>query len=253
MNAAVAGAFNKGVVMVVAAGNSNADACQYSPASEPTAITVGATTSGDARASYSNYGSCVDLFAPGSSITSAWYTGTGAINTINGTSMASPHVAGIAALALNANPVATPAMVTQFILSNATPNRLTSIGTGSPNKLAYSRASGAPGVVTNQTVAIKNLTGSARKSGKNWQAIATVSVRNINTGAAIANATVSGTFSPGSTVNCLTSSTGSCSVSSAVVSGTTTMVTYTVNGVTGSNLVYDPTQNLAAQITISKP
>jgi aqualysin 1 len=253
VNAAVAGAFNKGVVMVVAAGNSNADACQYSPASEPTAITVGATTSGDARASYSNYGSCVDLFAPGSSITSAWYTGTGAINTINGTSMASPHVAGIAALALNANPVATPAMVTQFILSNATPNRLTSIGTGSPNKLAYSRASGAPGVVTNQTVAIKNLTGSARKSGKNWQAIATVSVRNINTGAAIANATVSGTFSPGSTVNCLTSSTGSCSVSSAVVSGTTTMVTYTVNGVTGSNLVYDPTQNLAAQITISKP
>ena len=253
VNAAVAGAFNKGVVMVVAAGNSNADACQYSPSSEPTAITVGATTSSDARASYSNYGSCVDLFAPGSSITSAWYTSTSAINTISGTSMASPHVAGIAALALNANPLATPAMVTQFILSNATPNRVSSVGTGSPNKLAYSLASGVPGTVTNQTVAVKSLTGSTKKSLKNWQAIATVTVRNVNTGAAIANATVSGTFSPGSTVSCLTTSTGSCSMASALFSSTTALVTYTVNGVAGSNLVYDSTQNAATQITISKP
>jgi subtilisin family serine protease len=104
VNAAVAGAYNKGVTMVVAAGNSNADACNYSPSSEPTAITVGATTNTDARASYSNYGSCLDFFAPGTNITSAWYTGTTATNTISGTSMASPHVAGVVALALQANP-----------------------------------------------------------------------------------------------------------------------------------------------------
>jgi len=102
-------------------------------------------------------------------------------------------------------------------------------------------------------VAVKSLTGSTKKSLKNWQAIATVTVRNVNTGAAIANATVSGTFSPGSTVSCLTTSTGSCSMASALFSSTTALVTYTVNGVAGSNLVYDSTQNAATQITISKP
>src|SRR6185369_6941614 len=97
VNAAVAGAVSKGVTMVVAAGNSSADACNYSPSSEPSALTVGATTSTDARASYSNFGSCVDIFAPGSSITSAWNTSSSATNTISGTSMASPHVTGVAA------------------------------------------------------------------------------------------------------------------------------------------------------------
>lgn len=253
VNAAVAGAYNKGVTMVVAAGNSNADACLYSPSSEPTAITVGATTSSDARASYSNYGTCVDVFAPGSSITSAWYTSTTAINTISGTSMASPHVAGIAALALNANPLATPAAVTQFILSNATPNRLSSLGTGSPNVLAYSLASGAPGVVVSKTVAIKSLAGSAKKSGKNWQAFVTVAVRDINTGAAVPNANVSGSFNPGGNSSCLTTSTGSCSMASGSIAGSTALTSYAVTGVSGTGLIYDATQNAATQITIARP
>ena len=91
INTAVADAVNAGVTMVVAAGNENANACGKSPASEPLAITVGSTTSSDARSGFSNYGSCVDVWAPGSGITSAWSTGDTVINTISGTSMASPR------------------------------------------------------------------------------------------------------------------------------------------------------------------
>ena len=90
-NQAVANAVNKGVVMVVAAGNDNKDACNYSPASEPLAITVGSTDSNDARSSFSNWGVCVDVFAPGSFITSSWSTGTTDTHTISGTSMATPR------------------------------------------------------------------------------------------------------------------------------------------------------------------
>lgn len=253
VNAAVAGAFNKGVTMVVAAGNNNADACLYSPASEPTAITVGATTSSDARATYSNYGSCVDLFAPGSNITSSWSSSATATNTISGTSMATPHVTGVAALALQANPQATPGSVSKFILSNATPNRLSSLGAGSPNKLTYSMATGAPGIVSSQTVAIKSLAGSAKKSGKNWQAMVTVTVRDIQSGGAIANATVTGVFNPGGTNSCLTSSAGSCSMASGLIAGTSNFTTYSVNNVSGTNLVYDASQNSATQISIARP
>lgn len=96
---------------------------------------MGATTSTDARASYSNYGTRVDLFAPGSSITSAWNTSDTATNTINGTSMATPHVAGAVAVYLTGHPTATPAQVSTALVNGASSNVVTGPGTGSPNKL----------------------------------------------------------------------------------------------------------------------
>jgi len=119
LNDAIAAAVNKGVVMVVAAGNESSDACGVSPASEPLAITVGSTTNTDAQSSFSNWGSCVDVYAPGSSITSSWNTSPIATNTLSGTSMASPHVAGIAAAIRSANPSWNPTQVRNAIVNNS--------------------------------------------------------------------------------------------------------------------------------------
>jgi subtilisin family serine protease len=133
-----------GVTYAVASGNSNVDACSSSPARVAEAITVNSSTSSDARSSFSNYGSCTDIFAPGSSITSAWYSSDTATNTISGTSMATPHVAGVAALYLAGNPSASPATVWAAIRDSATLNKITSAGSGSPNRLLYSLLGAAP-------------------------------------------------------------------------------------------------------------
>ncbi|MBM4189038.1 MAG: S8 family peptidase [Gemmatimonadetes bacterium] len=130
LNAAVANAVGAGIVFTVSAGNSNASACNYSPASEPSAITVGATTSSDARSSFSNFGTCVDLFAPGSGIVAAvWPSGTASYS---GTSMSAPHGAGVAGLYLQSNPTATPAQVATAVINGAVTGKVTNPGTGSP-------------------------------------------------------------------------------------------------------------------------
>lgn len=145
-NIALNNLIESGITAVVAAGNSADDACFYSPASTLSAITVGATGNAedgnapitDARSSYSNYGSCLDIFAPGSNIKSAWIGSTTATATISGTSMASPHVAGVAALYLAGNPSALPVTVRNYLVNFATNGAVSDPGVGSPNKLLYS-------------------------------------------------------------------------------------------------------------------
>ncbi|MFI7292110.1 S8 family peptidase [Streptomyces anulatus] len=124
-----------GVTYSIAAGNSNAPASGFSPARVETALTVGATTRTDARATYSNHGPLVDLFAPGSDITAGWATSDTATYTGNGTSFAAPHVAGAAAVYLTNHPGSSPAAVGTALVNGATSNVLTGVGTGSPNKL----------------------------------------------------------------------------------------------------------------------
>ncbi len=144
LNTATQNAITDGISFAVAAGNSNADACNFSPASTPNAITVGSTSSNDARSSFSNWGSCIDIFAPGSSIKSAWNTSSTATNTISGTSMAAPHVAGAAALILSGSLSSTPAQVATALTAASTTGVVTDPGTGSVNRLLFTGAASVP-------------------------------------------------------------------------------------------------------------
>jgi len=139
LDQAVDSSILNGVQYSIAAGNDNANACNYSPARVLNAVTVGSTTNTDARSSFSNIGTCVDVFAPGSSITSDWIGSSNtATNTISGTSMATPHVAGIMAIHLSTAATTDPAAVKEWLNAQSTPGLVTNPGTGSPNRLAFS-------------------------------------------------------------------------------------------------------------------
>jgi subtilisin family serine protease len=137
LNTAVNNLASAGVFMAVAAGNESQNACNVSPASAANATTVAASDKTDTRASFSNYGSCVDLYAPGVSITSAWYSSTTATNTISGTSMATPHVAGVAALYKATYGDASYSTIRSWLTNNSSAGKIKSNPTGTPNRLLY--------------------------------------------------------------------------------------------------------------------
>jgi len=137
LDTAVNNSISAGVTYAVAAGNSNTNAANSSPARVANAITVGSSTISDARSSFSNFGSVVDIFAPGSSIQSTWFTSNTATATLSGTSMASPHVAGVAARILQSSPGASPAAVRNEIVNTASLNRLSGIPSGTANRLLF--------------------------------------------------------------------------------------------------------------------
>lgn len=275
LDSAVAGAVQAGVVMVVAAGNDNADACNYSPARAPSAITVGATghrvsVNGvtridqyDGRADYSNYGNCLDLFAPGSLITSAWIGGQDATNTISGTSMATPHVTGVAALILSANPTASPAAIENFLATTGT-TVVTSSQSPGHDKLIYSLAAGTPAAPTGGTgtgsgatnVAISGLTGASITNFVNgWKAIAQITVGVVNSdgslGSGYKGATVSVSFTSGGSASCTTDAVGRCDAISGGIKKNVSRVTATVTGVTGADASYLPERNKVTSIPIN--
>ncbi|MFG2106189.1 S8 family peptidase [Micromonospora chersina] len=178
IDTAVTNSINSGITYAVAAGNGDIlgnrqNACNYSPARVASAITVGATQNNDAAASFSNYGTCVDILAPGVNITSAWYTGSTATNTISGTSMASPHVAGAAALVLSANPSWTPQQVRDSLVNNATPNVVTNVGTGTPNRLLYVVNGTTPPPTNDFSVSVSPTSGSTAPGGSVTATVAT--------------------------------------------------------------------------------
>jgi len=144
MDTAVDAAVGAGVTVVVAAGNSNSDACNFSPAFVPSAVTVGSTDSTDTRSYFSNYGTCVDIWAPGSSVTSLSHTSDTGTATFSGTSMACPHVSGAAALVLGADNSKTPQKVISDLLDDAALNAISDLKSGDTNALLYVGAGGAP-------------------------------------------------------------------------------------------------------------
>ncbi len=157
LDSAITNSIASGITYAIAAGNMNADSCNFSPSRVPTAITVGATTNQDSRLWNSNHGTCVDIFAPGHGIESTWHTGDTDTRVLSGTSMASPMVAGAAALFLEANPIASPAAVAQRISTVSTTGVITDTGSGSPNKLLFSWLGTAQGPVPASVTIIKRV------------------------------------------------------------------------------------------------
>ncbi|MCP5264631.1 MAG: S8 family peptidase [Burkholderiaceae bacterium] len=267
LDAAVANTVAAGLTVVVAGGNSGADACGYSPAREPAALTVGATDAADARASYSNYGACVDLFAPGTGIRSAWHTGDTATNVISGTSMASPHVAGYVALVLETHPETSPTQLAKTISDGATRGKVTDAGAGSPDALLYvgapADATAAPTQVTEpaaepsaepvRVASLAGIDGQGVRIRGGWAAEISLTLRDL-AGQPVAGAVARGGFSNGgSAVSCTTDAQGLCRIRSGHLGRRVTQTTFGLEGIEGAGIRFDERTLVAGTIAIRAP
>ncbi len=254
MDAAIARATAKGIPVVVAAGNENRNACLGSPARAPSALTIGATDSQDRRASFSNYGACLDLFAPGVAIRSASYNSPTGSRLLSGTSMASPHVAGLAALVLETQPSATAEQVNAFIKSTATPGKVIDARTGSPNLLIFTRGVGEapPPPPVDQVVSVADLSGAALYGRRTWEATVTIRVKNL-AGEAVPGAQVQGGFSVGgASASCTTEEDGRCQITSGTLGKRTHSTLFKVSDIRGTGMTYDPSRNAASSVRIDR-
>jgi subtilisin family serine protease len=257
LDAAVQRLTAAGVTVVVAAGNLNSDACQASPARAPSAITVGATQPDDHRASFSNHGKCVDLFAPGVAILSAGISGPSATTYKSGTSMATPHVAGAAALLLQASPALAPAQVAAQLGDRATANALNAgtLGNNSPNRLLFAGEAASGTTPVGRAVHVTAIGTSARlTTTRQWSSSATITVADAQAQPVAGVRVTVSASDRRSLLTCTTTAVGQCTVNAvSLARATLPNLTYAITDLTGNGITYATDANTVSSATVALP
>ena len=266
LDQAVANAVKAGFVFVTSAGNVAGDSCLQSPARSYEVINVGSSDNKDGKSYFSNYGECIDLFAPGSDIRSAWFNSDTEVRDLSGTSMSAPYVSGVVALYLQMNPKATPLQVRYALYNSANQNKMTGfIGDKSPNRLLligsqlnYAVAQKPkyvpPIVIVYRIVSVASIKYSKVKVGNTaWKVNTVITLSSSNSGTLQLSNVFTSFSVGGSNLSCTTDTKGSCSVSSANIPNSQASTTFTVNTISGESLSYLKRGNKVTSLTITRP